>query len=819
MDENQVPNQETNQELTPKQKQQQAGKDVAEVAAKAAGSYFGGAAGAQAVDAISKTKVGQHALNQLGNKVSKSPGGKRFLKDERLQNAIHKAKPMANQAIGAMSGNPTSASDAVNQASNVNEAANQTTSTSSSSSQIGSALKMDSKSPFKFLNNSSSKEESKPEELSASGEVMKMMKKIFVPAMGAFGGFGGCMGVIIIVIIAVVMLSPLFYIGDLINNTKNFGEKLVNFLTFRGWCTDQECTENEKNNFYTYVDEVYDYYNDKYNVKLNTQLIVATLTYNNPFVTESIEEDITFDYDEELDLETIDYKRSKNNVKKLAQNMVNRIKTEITTCYLPSTGAEVDCNIQTNEQLQIVTEVITTYELDEDKYKKYLQDTFIEKFYFKDYKGDDIDKKIEQVIDEIYSRVDFYAYLMGEKKGYKKIYATCPGGVTVNFVDEINGEKQIVETKSYPLEEYISGVVCAEGYCSANMEALKAQAIAARTYALVRTDNCTVPIESSSSDQNFQENFLEQGIQAAKETEGLVLIHNGSIFLSEYDSYCYDDESCEYGEENGRHYVVYEKLPAGETHKVYLSEKYYGMIGGGHGRGLSQVASYEMADNGSTYDEILKYFYSDGVEIVSMISVIGDFTSSSIMIQDKEELGVRSDTYAEMGVLLLSGENINVSQIYSKTAGNLGQCPWYAKSRALELILYSDRDEKEKLLAFKAIEAANGHGRSWYDDITSLDNFEKSNNVEEPRVGAIVSWSSNASLAGHSYGHVAIIESVNYEKREVVISESWNGAGADAENTWENAVYKTRTLTFDQLKNYAGYGNGGYTFNGYVYIL
>ena len=122
-------------------------------------------------------------------------------------------------------------------------------------------------------------------------------------------------------------------------------------------------------------------------------------------------------------------------------------------------------------------------------------------------------------------------------------------------------------------------------------------------------------------------------------------------------------------------------------------------------------------------------------------------------------------------------------------------------------------------MAFKAIEAANGHGRSWYNGISSLDNFEKSNNVEEPKVGAIVSWSSNKSIVGHEYGHVAIIEAVDYEKKEVIISESWNGAGADAANTWENAVYKTRTLTFNQLKNYAGYGNGGYTFNGYVYLL
>ena len=54
----------------------------------------------------------------------------------------------------------------------------------------------------------------------------------------------------------------------------------------------------------------------------------------------------------------------------------------------------------------------------------------------------------------------------------------CPIDITVTGVD-----------KPVPLEEYVLGVVAAEMPVSFHEEALKAQAIAARTYALRTTDN------------------------------------------------------------------------------------------------------------------------------------------------------------------------------------------------------------------------------------------------------------------------------------------------------------------------------------------
>ena len=106
------------------------------------------------------------------------------------------------------------------------------------------------------------------------------------------------------------------------------------------------------------------------------------------------------------------------------------------------------------------------------------------------------------------------------------------------------------------MEEYVAGVVQGENYPGQNMEAYKAFAIVARTFTLKKTENCTKPIRTSDSDQIFTNPTQDFAINAAKETEGLVLVNDGEIFMSMYDSYCYNDSDCKYGidKENGKKY-------------------------------------------------------------------------------------------------------------------------------------------------------------------------------------------------------------------------------------------------------------------------
>ena len=101
MDENnqgmQVP-----KEPTKKEKAQQAGADVAQVAAKGAANHFGGPLAGKAVDALAKTKTGQKMLNNAGKQLSRNPIARQAL--SKAQPRIAKAKPNLNAAAGGLGG-------------------------------------------------------------------------------------------------------------------------------------------------------------------------------------------------------------------------------------------------------------------------------------------------------------------------------------------------------------------------------------------------------------------------------------------------------------------------------------------------------------------------------------------------------------------------------------------------------------------------------------------------------------------------------------------------------------------------------------------
>lgn len=153
-----------------------------------------------------------------------------------------------------------------------------------------------------------------------------------------------------------------------------------------------------------------------------------------------------------------------------------------------------------------------------------------------------------------------------------------------------------------------------------------------------------------------------------------------------------------------------------------------------------------------------------------------------------------------------------------KYIGNtlFGQCVWYAKHRALEIIDSAgyDNETKQKLLA--SIEKTSGNGQDWYSNPDSSF-FNKSNNINDAKPGAIVSWSKG------QYGHVAIVENV-YEKEGttyVTISEGWRNGRTESgwtishstEDAWAHSTVRKVDLTLEQLKNKDG------SFNGYVYLL
>lgn len=98
-----------------------------------------------------------------------------------------------------------------------------------------------------------------------------------------------------------------------------------------------------------------------------------------------------------------------------------------------------------------------------------------------------------------------------------------------------------------PLEDYLSGLINSEISSSWPIEAIKSQAVAARTYALNQIENSRkspaqrfFDIRSTMMDQVYDGAHLEdsRSLKAVGQTRGEVLLRNGAIFPAYYHSCC-----------------------------------------------------------------------------------------------------------------------------------------------------------------------------------------------------------------------------------------------------------------------------------------
>lgn len=141
-------------------------------------------------------------------------------------------------------------------------------------------------------------------------------------------------------------------------------------------------------------------------------------------------------------------------------------------------------------------------------------------------------------------------------------------------------EGQINAINEVNLEHYLYGVVGAEMPPDWQPEALKAQAIAARSYALALMEQPTNPYWDIGNDEAYQcyrgvETETATTIAAVEATRGTVLVKDGRIFLSQYAS----------------------------TDAISQSAH------GGIGKSMSQIGAQTLAKQGATTLQILEYYY------------------------------------------------------------------------------------------------------------------------------------------------------------------------------------------------------------------
>ncbi len=167
-------------------------------------------------------------------------------------------------------------------------------------------------------------------------------------------------------------------------------------------------------------------------------------------------------------------------------------------------------------------------------------------------------------------------------------------------------ETNVVEEMD--LDEYLQGVVRAEMGPNYPLEALKAQAIAARSFALAARKHetqahvCTNPAHC----QAWRADHAPRPDQAVRATTGLVLAFGDAIATAFYFGHCD-------GHTRNLEDVWPSSSPVPYCRRVPCRCGYTQMHG--HGVGMCQEGARAMAQQGATASEILQHYYT-GIRLV-----------------------------------------------------------------------------------------------------------------------------------------------------------------------------------------------------------
>lgn len=169
----------------------------------------------------------------------------------------------------------------------------------------------------------------------------------------------------------------------------------------------------------------------------------------------------------------------------------------------------------------------------------------------------------------------------------------------------VNNGSGLIVINDVPLEQYLQGVVPSEMPSGWEHDAHKAQAIAARSYALAnlgKRGKYGYDLKDTPEDQAYGGASAEtvNTNDAVSETEGIVLIHNGNIIPAYY--------SASAGGQTRSSSEVWTKDLAFLKSVPSFDDS---VKKNGHGVGMSQYGANNLAKKGYNAYQILKYFYAD----------------------------------------------------------------------------------------------------------------------------------------------------------------------------------------------------------------
>jgi len=192
-----------------------------------------------------------------------------------------------------------------------------------------------------------------------------------------------------------------------------------------------------------------------------------------------------------------------------------------------------------------------------------------------------------------------YAVIKPASGGYISVKGKWYRGIFIVY----NNSGNLTVINKVDIEDYIKGVVPTEMPRSWCYEAHKAQAIAARSYALANLGKRAshgYDLKDTPEDQCYGGASAEASNtnQAVKDTEGIVLIYNLKIIPAYYSASA-GGHSASSADVWMRNLPYLQSVPSFDD-KIKKN---------GHGVGMSQHGANNLAKNGYNAYQILQYFY------------------------------------------------------------------------------------------------------------------------------------------------------------------------------------------------------------------
>ena len=169
------------------------------------------------------------------------------------------------------------------------------------------------------------------------------------------------------------------------------------------------------------------------------------------------------------------------------------------------------------------------------------------------------------------------------------------------------------------------------------------------------------------------------------------------------------------------------------------------------------------------------------------------------------------------------GEWSNMDNYYD--TNNTCQCVWYAKNRAIEILneLYkkSSITKKQYDIYTKRISNTRGNGNQFTlnGSINMNNSFKGSNNINDFKAGSFIGMKSWYSSAGQTYGHVVVIEKVDFENKKIYTTDG-SHKGNCSRNNFSGLAFNYKEYTFDEFyQRYNPTDSAKFDFYGYLYFL